>query len=821
METLLQDLRYSVRMFRKSPLFAIVAVVALALGIGANTTIFSLVYALLLRPLPGVEEPQRLVSVFTSDFSSTRYGTSSYPDYIDYRDSNEVFDGLAAYREDSMVLSAGDNPQRIRGAIVSGNYFSVLRGKVLLGRTLVSEDDTAQATNPVVVLSYQNWKRRFGSDPGIIGKTVALNNQGFTVVGIAAESFRGTNLAADVELWLPIAMMSRLQSASALTRRGSRWLRVIGRLKPAVTIEQSQSNIDTIAAQLADAYPQTNRGTLQQPDKARPMSLVPASESATVNPNARATTRRMSQLLMAVVGFVLLIACANVANLLLARAESRRKEIAVRLALGAPRGRLIRQLLTESSLLALMGGAVGLLMSAWMGDLILLFNLPPALDPGLDRWVLGFTLLLSLLTGLLFGLAPAIQASGIDLVSALKDSVEIGNRPVRRFSLRDMLVVSQVALSLLLLIGSGLFLRSLQNAYRTDLGFETRSALLASVDLGLQGYNPAQQRAFNQQIAERLAALPGVQSVSATSFVPVSNGGMRGGVSIEGYQAQPGEDTELNMNTVALNYFQTMGIPLLQGRDFNTQDTESSPRVAIINEAMAQRYWPDQNPISKRISFKGPNGPYTEIVGVAKTGKYRTIGEASLPFIYLPLGQNLAPRLTLIMRTGGDPAELSTALRAEIQALDRNLPVFDIKTMTEHIGEALSQERLIATLLGIFGSLALVLSTVGIYGLMSYSVSQRRREIGVRMALGARSQDILRLIVSRGLILTSIGIAIGLAAAIALTRVAGGLLFGISATDPMTFAVVSLILAGVALGACFVPARRATKVDPMVALRYE
>jgi macrolide transport system ATP-binding/permease protein len=821
METLLQDLRYSVRMFRKSPLFAIVAVVALALGIGANTTIFSLVYALLLRPLPGVEEPQRVVSVFTSDFSSTLYGTSSYPDYIDYRDSNEVFDGLAAYREDSMVLSAGDNPQRIRGAIVSGNYFSVLRGKVLLGRTLVSEDDTAQATNPVVVLSYQNWKQRFGSDPGIIGKTVALNNQGFTVVGIAAESFRGTNLAANVELWLPIAMMSRLQSASALTRRGSRWLRVIGRLKPAVTIEQAQSNIDTIAAQLADAYPQTNRGTLQQPDKARPMSLVPASESATVNPNARATTRRMSQLLMAVAGFVLLIACANVANLLLARAESRRKEVAVRLALGAPRGRLIRQLLTESSLLALMGGAVGLLMSAWMGDLILLFNLPPALDPGLDRWVLGFTLLLSLLTGLLFGLAPAIQASGIDLVSALKDSVEIGNRPVRRFSLRDMLVVSQVALSLLLLIGSGLFLRSLQNAYRTDLGFETRSALLASVDLGLQGYNPAQQRAFNQQIAERLGALPGVQSVSATSFVPVSNGGMRGGVSIEGYQAQPGEDTELNMNTVALNYFQTMGIPLLQGRDFNTQDTESSPRVAIINEAMAQRYWPDQNAISKRISFKGPNGPFTEIVGVAKTGKYRSIGEASLPYIYLPLGQNLAPRLTLIMRTAGDPAELSAALRAEIQAMDRNLPVFDVKTMTEHIGEALSQERLIATMLGIFGSLALVLSTVGIYGLMSYSVSQRRREIGVRMALGARSQDILRLIVSRGLMLTSIGIAIGLAAAIALTRVAGGLLFGISATDPITFAVVSMILAGVALGACFVPARRATKVDPMVALRYE
>jgi predicted permease len=387
--------------------------------------------------------------------------------------------------------------------------------------------------------------------------------------------------------------------------------------------------------------------------------------------------------------------------------------------------------------------------------------------------------------------------------------------------LRDMLVVSQVALSLLLLIGSGLFLRSLRNAYQTDLGFETRNALLASVDLGLQGYNQAQQRAFNEQIHERLAALPGVQSVSATSFVPISSGGMRGSVSIEGYQAQPGEDTELNMSTIALNYFQTMGIPRLQGRDFNAQDTESSPRVAIVNDAMAQRYWPDQNAIAKRIGLSGPNGPVTEIVGVVKTGKYRTVGEAALPYIYLPLAQNPAPRLTLILRTGGDPGELTSALRTEIQGLDRNLPVFDIKTMTEHIGEALSQERLIATMLGIFGLIALLLSTVGIYGLMSYSVSQRRREIGVRMALGAGSQDILRLIVSRGLMLTSIGIAIGLAAAIALTRVAGGLLFGISATDPMTFAVVSLILAGVALGACFVPARRATKVDPMVALRYE
>ena len=823
MENLLQDIRYSVRMFAKSPLFTTVAVLALALGIGANTTIFSLVYALLLRQLPGVSEPQRLISVYTSDFSSTRYSTSSYPDYLDYRDRNEVFEGLAVYREDSMVLSTLDSPQRITGAAVSGNYFSVLGAKPYMGRTLDLEDDTLQPANSVVVLSYQTWNDRFGSDPELIGKTISLNSHGCTVVGIAAKEFRGANLAAEVEVWVPMAVLRQLQpsSAGSFNQRSARWLRIIGRLKDGVTLAQAQSNVDSISAQLAEAYPRSNRGTLQQPDKPRPMTLVPASDVATIGPTERGTFTLMSKLLMTVVGFVLLIACANVANLLLARAESRRKEIAVRLAIGAPRTRLIRQLLTESSLLALMGGAAGLLMSAWMSDLILLFNLPPALDPSLDKLVLGFTLLVSLLTGLLFGLAPALQASKVDLVAALKDSLENVNRPIRRFHLRDLLVVSQVALSLLLLIGSGLFLRSLQNAYRTDLGFETRNALLATVDLSLQGYSDVQERTFEQRILERISSLPAVQSVSAASFMPVSDAGMRDGVIIEGHQAQPGEDTEIDLNIVALNYFETMGINLMRGRDFSAQDNESAPRVAIINEAMARRYWPDQDPIARKFSISGPKGPFIEIAGVVKTGAYRSIGEEPIPYIYLPSAQNQAGGFTIIVKTAGNPLALAAALRAEVYGLDGNLPVFDVKTMNSHIGMAISQERMIATLLGIFGSLALILAAVGIYGVMSYSVTQRRREIGVRMALGAESGDILRLIVGRGLLLTLSGVGIGLAGALALTRLATGLLFGVSATDPPTFFAISALLTAVALTASFLPARRATKVDPMVALRYE
>jgi macrolide transport system ATP-binding/permease protein len=822
MESLLSDLRYCVRLFARSPLFTGVAVLTLALGIGANTAIFSLVYALLLRPLPGVEEPERLVSLFTSDFSSSPYGANSYSDYIDYRDRNETFENLAAYRESDLILATHETPQRVRGAAVTGNYFSVLRPRTAFGRPLLPDDDITSAS-PVVVISYKAWQRRFDADPQLIGRTVELNNNIFTVVGVADERFRGSNLAAEVELWFPMQMLERIQPGSSqlFARRGARWLRIIGRIKDRVTVQQAKANIEAISYQLADAYPASNRGTLQQPDKPRPVTLSSSSEMATFNPTTRTTVIKLSRLLMAVVGFVLLIACANVANLLLARAESRRKEIAVRLALGAPRARLIRQMLTESLVLSVAGGAAGLLISVWLMDLVSLFDLPPAIDTSLDKTVVGFALAISFSTGIMFGLVPALQASKVDLIPALKDSTRHSKISTRRFSTRDLLVVSQVALSLVLLIGSALFLKSLQNAYHADLGFETRDALLASVDLSLQRYDTSAQKEFETQIRTRLAALPGVMSVATTAFMPLTTSGMRGAVRVEGHQVREGEDTEIDMNAVSIGYFDTMGISLLAGRDFTDRDKQDAPPVAVINDAMASRYWPDQDAIGKRISLSGSQGPMVEIVGVVKTGTYRALGEPGIAYIYLPEAQNPVGRFTIIARTSGNAAALADPLRRQVRELDKALALFDVRTLNEHIDEALSQQRMIATLLGAFGVLALLLASVGIYGVMSYSVTRRTRELGVRIALGAGPVDILKLVVGRGLLLTLSGASLGLLAALSLTHVVDGLLFGVKPTDPVVFVAITALLTGVALVASFVPARRASKVDPMTAVRYE
>jgi predicted permease len=813
LDNLPQDLRYGARMLSKNPGFTMIAAVTLALGIGANTTIFSFINGLALRPIAGVKEPERLVAVYTSDRSSGQlFSDSSYPDYVDFRDQADAFSRLAAYSGTTLTLTGADEAERLTGAYVTGNYFDTLGVEARAGRTLRADDSTPGAA-PVAIISHGLWQRRFGGEASVIGRTITLDRRIYIVVGVAPESFRGLRLGAPPEFWLPMTT----ENVSA--HRGDRILNIVGRLKAGVSLKQAQSQITTIGAQLARAYPKTNLGTLAAPDKPRPMTVV---RESLIPPEGLQYAWVAFGLLLAVVGLVLLIACANVANLLLARASMRRREIAVRLAIGASRWRLLRQLLTESLLLALLGGAGGLILAFWCSGLLPAFFSPNevgGLDVSLDWRVLVFTLAASLLTGALFGLAPALESSRPDLVTALKDGAEIhGWR--RRITLRQALVVTQVALSLTLLIGAGLSLRSLSQALKFDPGFATQNLLIASLETRGVAMSEEQGQAFYRQALERIGSLPGVRSATLAAIAPISGGGTRRGVQIEGYEPPPNEGLELNCNVVGLNYFNMMDIPLTQGRDFNAMDGAGGPGVVIVNEELARRYFPGQNPIGKRLRF-GSNSPYREIIGVARSAKYRQLREAPLPFIYLPLDQEYRGGVTLLARAAGGPASLAPAMRREIHSLNSDVPVYAVRTMSEHIGEALAIDRMIAAMLGAFGGIAMLLAVVSIYSVVSYAVTQRVREIGVRVALGARGADVLKLVIGQGMKLVMIGMAFGLAISFALTRLTSSLLFEVSATDPATFAGVVAMLTTAALAACYIPARRAMNVDPMVALRCE
>jgi predicted permease len=815
MQTLLNDLRYGLRLIAKAPGFTVVVVAALALGICANTTVFSFINGLLLRPLSGLKEPERLVAVYTSDYSSGPYGGSSFPDYIDFRNQADTLEGLAAYEDTVLTLSGEEAAERLRGVYVTGNFFDVLGVKPTLGRTLRSADDSPSQTTPVVI-SYSLWQRHFHGDPSVIGQSLKLNGQVYPVVGVMEQSFRGLRLGPPPEFWLPMAAFP----SYAASGRGDRGIQVTGRLKPGVSVAQAQAQITTIAARLAQAYPETNLGTLERPNEPRPMTVV---REARIEPEAQSGIRFVSMLLFGAVGLVLLIVCANVANLLMARASARRREIAIRLALGAGRWRIIRQLLTESFLLAVIGGSIGLLATQWTARALPTFF--PAegaagLDLSLDSRVLVFTLGATLLTGIVFGIAPALQATRPNLVASLKQE-STQNQRMRRFGLRNVLVVCQVALSLVLLIGAALFVRSLIQAISFDPGFASQNLLIASLETRGTGLNKEQGRAFYDEALQRVKTLPGVQSVTMTRVIPVSGGGQRRGTHFEGYQPQPNEDTETNTNIVGLDFFSTMGIPIVRGRDFNANDVESSSQVVIVNEEVVRRYFAGQNAIGKRIRFGSEENPQREIVGIVRNAKYRTLREQTLPFIYLPLGQEYQPGMTMMVRTTSAPSSLVAPLRNEMRALSKEVPVFAVQTMTDRIGAQLAAERMIAVLLSIFGGVALLLAAIGVYGVMAYSVAQRNREIGIRMALGAERVDILRLIVGQGLTLVLIGTGIGLLMSFALTRVLTNQLFGISATDPLTFGAVIGVMMIVGLLACYLPARRATKVDPLVALRYE
>ncbi len=824
METVWQDVRYAARMLARSPGFTAVAVLTLALGIGANTAIFSVVNAILLRPLPG-REPSQLASVYTSDFSGPLYGTSSYPDYVDLRDHNEVFSGVAAYSAHPMLITQGNESYRVIGQPVTGNFFEVLGVNGQYGRTFAAAEDTPGA-EPVVVLSHSLWQRRFGADPSRVGKTINISGQPVTIVGVAPAGFTGLPRGVGIDLWVPMNMLPQVvPGRDDLTERGDRGSFLIGRLKAGVTVEQAQANLNLRARQLFEAYPDNWTSLKGEP---RVITVLPERQTR-VLPMIREAVWAFLVLLQVVVGLVLLIACANVASLLLARATARRREIAVRLSLGASRWRLVRQLLTESVLLALLAGGAALLLALWATQALMAFQ-PPlpvtlALDLSLDAPVLLFTLLLALATGVLFGLAPALQASRFNLLGALKEEGSLtGGWP--RSRLRNLLVIAQVALSLLLLMGSGLLLRSLANAEAIDPGFEPEGVLLASVDLQLQGYGESEGRALFERLQARLESLPQVESASVATILPLGLAAGRRGIRIQGYERAPGEGMEVHFNVVGPHYFETMRIPLVRGRWFTPQDTQGAPGVVIVNEAFARRYWPGQDPLGKRISMgvteqDGRQVYPLAVVGVAQDGKYVTLGEDARPFVFYPHRQNYEADATVLVRTGGDPAAFSETLRQEIRALDPRLPVYDVRTLESHMSFALVPVRLAATLLGVFGLLALTLCCVGLYGTLSFAVSQRTREIGVRIALGARSRDVLRLVLAQGLVLTLVGMGIGLSAAAGASRFLTFLLYGISPLDPFTFLVISMLLLMVALLACYVPARRALRVDPMAALRYE
>jgi macrolide transport system ATP-binding/permease protein len=815
MRALWQDLRYAARVLLKSPGFTAVAVVTLALGIGANTAVFSLANALLLRPPEGVSRPEEIVMLGRT-LAGSDFGTFSYPDYADCRDQSASFVNLAAYREEDLDLTTGGSAELLSGMLVSGNYFKTLGVGARLGRTLSTEDDGSPGSNPVAVISDAAWRSRFGSDPNVVGRVITLNNYPFTVVGVAQKGFAGTGVGSATDIWLPLSMYSQavpLFYEKRLEARQISWLSVLGRLKPGVTTEQARAEVTTVARRLEQTYPDT--------DKVLGVAVV---EGLGLQPRSRGEARATMGILLAVAGLVLLIVCANVANLLLVRGEARRKEIAVRMALGAGRARLVRQLLTEALLVSAVGGAVGVVLAFWSKDLLLgsrfLTGVSlPAEDLRIDGRVLGFALLASLATGLIAGLAPALRASDFGLHAMLKDR---GASGPPRSGFRSALVVGQIALSVVVLVCAGLLLRTLMNTQSVNAGFDADRILLVPVDDGRRGYTEERMRLFYQQLVERVRAIPGVGGASMAVTVPLG-GSWRTGFRVEGQPtAEPSAQTDYDI--VAPRYFETVGIPLVKGRDFNEQDGPNSPRVVVVGEEFARRFFPGEDPLGKRLSIPRYEGDdsYLEVVGVVKDIKYERLTEQPRPYIYEPLAQQRQPSATLFVRSrGGDPSALAGPVGREVQALDRGLPLYGVRTMAERLRGSLAPQRSAATLLTIFGLLALLIASVGLYGVLAYSVGQRQREIGIRMALGATGRDVVSFVVRQGAVLIGGGLASGLAVAFALGRALTGMLYGVSAADPLTYVAVALALIAAALAACYIPARRATKVDPGVALRYE
>jgi putative ABC transport system permease protein len=814
MDTLLKDIRYGIRSLSNRRAFTAIAVITLALGIGANTAIFSVVNAVLLRPLP-FHDAEQLVTLWERN---PKQGYEQNPpaagNYVDWREQNRVFAQMAIYVPSRRFnLSLGDQPEQINGAVVSTSLFELLGVHPVQGRTFSSEEEQP-GNDQVALISHNLWQRHFAGDPNSVGRTITLDSKTYTIVGVMPEGFQfpggsGTVLRiftpAAAELWVPLAL-----DADTLSQRSSHSLNVIGRLKPGITVAQATAEMDAIQQRLEQQYPTFYVGSH--------VKVVPLAEQIV------GTARQPLLILWGAVALVLLISCANVANLLLSRSSTRRKEFALRAALGAGRLRIIRQLLTESLVLSLAGGIAGTLLAAW-GVHVLSTIVPPDFprrgEIEIDGWVLGFTLLISVLTGIIFGLAPAIQSTKLDLVDALKAGGRNSAGSSHRHSLRSLLVMSEMALALILLIGAALMIQSFLRLRQVGAGFTPDSVLTMQVSLPSYSYPRDRRAAVFQQLLERAQSVPGVQVVGAAKHLPLSGDNMNFAFDIEGRPFPPGRSPGADCRFVTPAYFKALRIPLIKGRVFADSDGPQAPPVLLINKAMADRFFPNEDAIGKRLQL-GINNFAGQIVGIVGNVKHVGLDAEVNDEVYLPYSQ--APfsiDMTLLVRTSGDPMSLAGAMRNELATVDKQISIGKVRTMDTIMAESVAQHRFRTLLLGLFGVSALLLASVGIYGVMSYAVTQRTKEIGIRMALGAQVSDVRKLVMRNGMTLALIGVAIGLAGAYGLTRLMTSLLFGISATDAWTFVGVSAVLMAVALIACYIPARRATKFDPLVALRYE
>ena len=812
LETSWRDLCYALRMLRKSPGFAVVAILTLALGIGANSTIFSWISSTLLNPIPGVTHTADLVTVMRGEWSDHATPPFSYLDYRDLRDDNRGFAGLLAYHDDFMSLTGVGKPERVYGALTSWNYFGVLGIHPILGRGFLPSEEQPGAA--VAVISYALWQTHFGRDSSVIGKTLRINRHPYTIIGVAPPEFQGCKPGLRSDIWIPLGVDRLVWGANRPEDRATFWLNVLGRLRPGVTGAQAQADLNVLMRQIVEHSPDAHRGTANQ------ITLDPLWRSPF---GVNAYFYETLPMLLGLAFVLLLLACANVANLLLVRSVARRRELAIRLAIGATRAQLVRQLLVESLILGLAGGVVAIVMTFWtsgsLADLVPPNTLPLTLNAHVDHRVLLVTAAVSILAALIFGILPAVRSSSLRVQTVLKEEAGSVSMAFHKSRLSSGLVVAQIAFSLLLLICAGLFTRSLENAQHSDPGFNPNHVLVASYELSPAGYNRETYVAFDRQVIAKLGALPGVQSVTLADFSPLSFTIHSDYLEIEGYVPQPHESMEISRAIAGPNYFHVMRTSLISGRDFTDADGPGAQLVAIVNQAFADRYWSGQNAIGKRVKDQ----EWLTIVGVARNAKYRLLTYPPEPVIYLPLYQAYRSTQDTVIHlvAFGDAQAMAFPVERAMHELNPDLPLFDVNPMTVTMQFGTIFQRISAVFAGSYGLLAMLLAAVGIYGVVAYTTHQRRREIGIRMALGAKKPDIFRLVLGQGLRLALAGLAIGVALSFVLTRFLKSALYGVGATDALTFAAVAIVLTAVTLAACYIPARRAMRVDPMIALRYE